>query len=255
MKSNCVISIYHDTRRPNKEGLYRVKLRVFSSDLGKARLFATKYAMTKKDFASAWNTVKTRSEYREIQFSLKSLENHAYEVAEKIKPFSFEAFERRLKAPTGGNSVFAFYDQIIARHKEDGQIGTSETYRLAMESLKKFLMTTGLNEPSLLQFNTVTPDWLKKYENYMTKIQHRTSTTVGIYLRTLRAVFNAAINDKEVDRDLYPFGKSKYIIPAGRKIKKALPQEELARLYHAKPETDEQARAQAFWFLSYSCKG
>jgi integrase/recombinase XerD len=48
-------------------------------------------------------------------------------------------------------------------------------------------------------------------------------TTVGIYNRTLRAIFNDAIAEEVISREnYYPFGNRKYKIPASRNVKKAL---------------------------------
>jgi len=89
----------------------------------------------------------------------------------------------------------------------------------------------------------------------MTETKGRSLTTVSIYVRALRAIFNKAIDEKEIDREYYPFGKRRYQVPATRNIKKALSREQLKTLFHAEPETPEQQKAKDFWFFSYSCNG
>jgi integrase len=82
-------------------------------------------------------------------------------------------------------------------------------------------------------------------------------TSVGIYLRGLRAVFNYCISQGLVKRDEhYPFGKHQYIIPAGQNIKKALTNDELRKIFDYKtiPKTFED-RAKDFWIFSYLCSG
>ena len=60
------------------------------------------------------------------------------------------------------------------------------------------------------------------YEIWL-KSQDISKTTIGIYLRPLRAVFNEAIEAKIIRRETcYPFGKRKYRIPSSKKVKKAL---------------------------------
>jgi len=75
----------------------------------------------------------------------------------------------------------------------------------------------------------ITPAFLKDYHASNTQkiIDDKTvglsDTTIGIYVRSLRAVYNYAISLGIIKRDeMYPFGKRQYIIPAGRNIKKAL---------------------------------
>ena len=67
----------------------------------------------------------------------------------------------------------------------------------------------------------VTPDFLYKYERWMLD-NGNSITTVGIYLRSLRTLFNNAIADGLLTKECYPFGKKRYEIPTGNNIKKAL---------------------------------
>jgi integrase len=81
-------------------------------------------------------------------------------------------------------------------------------------------------------------------------------TTVGIYLRSLRTLFNNAISDGTFPKDLYPFGKRKYEIPTGNNIKKALTLNDVASIYNYKAEKGsrtEMARDQ--WLFIYLCSG
>ena len=89
----------------------------------------------------------------------------------------------------------------------------------------------------------------------MTKIEGNSQATVGVYLRALRALFNRAIEDKEINKDCYPFGKRKYSIPATKNKKIALSSEQLKILFHSKPRIVQQEKAKDFWFFSYACNG
>jgi hypothetical protein len=54
-----------------------------------------------------------------------------------------------------------------------------------------------------LSFKEISADFLKRYEKWM--IEHRKSiTTVGIYMRTLRAIFNEAIHQEVVQKEQKP---------------------------------------------------
>ena len=69
-------------------------------------------------------------------------------------------------------------------------------------------------------FNDITVDWLKDYQNFMLA-KGKSYTTIAIYTRTLRVVFNLAIEDNDITNDIYPFGKNKFKIPRTKKVKKA----------------------------------
>ena len=255
MKKQYVVSVYLDTRRKKKKSLYPVKLRVYAPDLGKQKLYTTQFNFSKKDFNSIWETTKPRKEHRDNRLKIQAIENRANDVADKIVPFTFEKFEKRLYRKAGmGSNVFYHYDKIIERYKELDRIGTASNYELSKKSLISFILHSTGKEIQALPFNKITPVWLEDYEKFMLG-ERKSRTTVAIYLRPLRAVFNTAISEGDILVDLYPFGRGRYQIPMVKKVKKALSQDQLAKLFAAKPETPEQEKARDFWFLSYALNG
>jgi hypothetical protein len=59
-------------------------------------------------------------------------------------------------------------------------------------------------------------------------------TPVGIYIRSLRTLFNNAIDDGLINKEYYPFGKKKYEIPTSNNIKKALNLKDIGSIFHYK---------------------
>ena len=94
---------------------------------------------------------------------------------------------------------------------------------------------------------------MNEYESWLLN-QNISKTTVGIYLRPLRALFNEAIEDGIIKREkCYPFGRRKYRIPASKNIKKALDLTDIKKIYYYEcdPETASEQRARDFWLFSY----
>ncbi|NVO21564.1 MAG: site-specific integrase [Bacteroidetes bacterium] len=250
------ISLWLDTRRAKQNNQYPVRLRVYSFADRKAKLYTTKFEYSEKEFASIWETTKPRNEYKDQKNELTSLFILATSCANELKPFNFDQFERRMfRRPGDGYNVFYQYEQAINTLKANNQLGTASNYELSLKSLKNFIMYSRGTEPSKLLFSEITSVWLTKYEKYMLEELSRSKTTVSMYLRALRTLFNSAIADNEIDQIVYPFGRGKYIIPTGRRVKKALSKEEIARLFHAKAANPEQEKARDFWFFSYTCNG
>jgi site-specific recombinase XerD len=171
-------------------------------------------------------------------------------AASDLKRFSFEALEEKLSNKTieKQNDIESHYQAIIETLTKNKQIGTASSYKYSLKSLNEYC-----GKPDL-EFSDITPEWLKAYEAALLK-KGKSRTTIGIYLRPLRAVFNQAVDEKIVTPDLYPFGRRKYEIPAPKAVKKALNKEQLKQLFEAVPLTPEQAKAKDFWFLSYFCNG
>lgn len=256
MNKNLFISIYLDTRRAKANGKYPVKLRVFTASPRVQKLYPTVFELTKKEFESIWETAKPRNEWKQIRQELIAVESKANEVAELLSPFSFVQFEKRLFRKSGdGQNVEYQYLTRIQHLKSLNQIGTASTYELSFKSFKGFMSETRGKEIARLSFIEITPEWLERYEAFMIGTKGRSRTTVSMYLRTLRAIFNHAISENEIPKEIYPFGKRKYQIPAVKNIKKALTGDQLRALFEMTPKTPEQEKAKDFWFFSYACNG
>jgi integrase len=81
-------------------------------------------------------------------------------------------------------------------------------------------------------------------------------TTIGIYLRSLRTLFNNAIADGLLTKEYYPFGKKRYEIPTGNNIKKALSLKDIGAIFHYKAKAGSMAdRAKDYWIFMYLCNG
>jgi integrase/recombinase XerD len=251
VKKQVLISIYLDTRRAKSNGLFPVKLKVYCPLTVTRKYYPTSYEFSEIDFKSIWETTKKRKEHKDLNLELKAIEAKAYEAAKKLPVFNFEDFERLFigASSTGNNDVIFYYQKAIQAYFKNNQIKTAQSYELSLKSIQSF------DKKQPLNFFRITPQWLKDYENFMIEKQKRSQTTVGIYLRPLRAIFNKAISDKVISFDIYPFGKRKYTIPAPKGVKKALNNEQLGKLFKTKPATADQQKAKDFWFFSYACNG
>jgi integrase len=145
-------------------------------------------------------------------------------------------------------SIFGLYQTVIDEKLGQGKIGTAFNYRASMKSLMLFAPK--------LAYVDVTPKFLKEYEKYLLQ-NGKSISTVGIYLRPLRAILNEAISNNYLNREHYPFGPKKYIIPESRNIKKALAREDLKKIVDYVPDSKNifECRAKDFWLLSYLCQG
>ncbi|MGM0622367.1 MAG: phage integrase SAM-like domain-containing protein [Bacteroidota bacterium] len=266
------VTITQDTRRAKKakshstckEKIYPVKLRVYSPLLKRWKMYSTGFDMTVKEFESVWQTEKPRKIHQEKRNYLDAIRVKAVEAAENCDPFSFETFEKKLLRRKGdGKNVFYHFGEQIKLLKELGRYSTAESYELSLKSIKNYLKDKQksksktkqeIKEPTSLSFNSINELFLKKYETYMIS-KGKSKTTVGIYLRNLRAIFNLAINEGEISEDIYPFGKGKYKIPKGRAVKKALTKQQILALIKTEPEIPEQKKAKDFWLFSFICNG
>jgi len=255
------ICIILDQRREKLNGLYPVKLSVFSNYLKKRKKYSLSIDLTKDKFNQIWingQTTNLRGENKELRIKLLKFVAKAEADVKAITNFSFDQFEKKyFRKTTDANNVFYHFEKVIKDNLQKNKIGTSESYKYTLKSLKDFANNKGGKELTKLSFATITPEWLQKYQDHMLSLG-KSFTTISIYTRTLRVIFNNAIEDKDISGDIYPFGltkNKKFQIPETKKVKKALTGKELAILFKAKPLKIEQERAKDFWFFSYACNG
>ena len=174
-----------DIRRKKDSDIYPVKLRITYNRSQKYYLLG--YKMTKVEFEEVMKN-PTPKKYHDARTQLNHLELKAKRIITDLEAFSFNQFEEKyFKNDKAGKSIYELYDATIKNKTVEGRISTAINYRCSMNSLKKF--------KSLLAYVDVTPQFLKKYESYLLA-KGKSISTVGIYLRPLRAILNEAIQRK-----------------------------------------------------------
>ncbi|WP_421811489.1 tyrosine-type recombinase/integrase [Flagellimonas sp.] len=248
------ISMVLDKRRKKKNGKYPVKLRVFTSTPRKQKLYNTRFEFSEEEFSSIWETVRPRAKYKQTRKMLQAIEQNAWSVANELEPFDFELFEKKLfRKRRDGTNVSYLYGERIKELRSMDKISTANNYGIALKSFGRFCESEKkkIEELSLFEVNT---NWLNRYEHYMVE-QGKSLTTVSIYIRTLKTIFNKAIEEKEIESGYFPFGKGKYIVPKVSNKKKALTKEQLKQLFEARPKSPQEEKAKDFWFFSFACNG
>jgi len=95
---------------------------------------------------------------------------------------------------------------------------------------------------------------LKRYEKYLFE-DGKSYTTIGMYIRGLRTVFNEAIKSGIIRASLYPFGKEKYDIPFGEGRKLALTLQQIKEVISFSDGLEATEHYRDLWFFSYLCNG
>jgi integrase/recombinase XerD len=254
---NYANSLFLDTRRKKKNGKYPVKLRVWNPQTKKQKLYPTVFELTQNEFDSIWLTSKTRNEHKATKNKMAALLKMADDIAEKLKIFNFNDFEAKMMVkPNEGTYVKSRYDIFIRRLIQKQSFGTASNYQLAAKSIENFCADVKHQNFDDLQFFQINKDWLEDYEFYMITTKGRSSTTVSMYARTLRTLFNDAIDNEIVPAENYPFkGKNGYKVPSGTAVKKALNDNQIKLLFNCKPENEFQQRAKDFFFFIFFCGG
>lgn len=127
------------------------------------------------------------------------------------------------------------------------RIRTAANYQTSYNAIARF--------KGNMRFTDITVAFLKQYEVWMLA-QNYSKTTVGIYTRCLRAIFNEAIFQGIIKKNkCYPFGRRKFQPPASKNIKKAVTLDDVAQIYFYELTCDRERKAKDFWLFSCFANG
>jgi integrase len=280
---SVAIAVVLDTRRMKEDHTYPIKLSVNFQRVTK--LYTSVFNLSQEDYRKL-SATRLAAELIVVRDKIKELKCQAELIIKEVEPFTFSEFERKfvqqsallrqrkIKVQTVVSSSSDFdytpffkrfsivtencndastlchnYKVYIQKLLREGRISSAVSYHCSYVSLKKFRANLKLAE--------ITPSSLAEYEN--TQKQNGISkSTIGIYLRPLRAIFNEAIEQGIISRQKnYPFGRRKYQIPASRNIKKALDLRDIEQIYRYQSAggNENEQRAKDFWLFSYFSNG
>ncbi|MGN6212720.1 tyrosine-type recombinase/integrase [Parafilimonas sp.] len=270
-----------DMRRQKENGTYPIKMWVMFKR--KSKSYQTVFETTAADFEKLYSP-NTKGAIKQLRENLKDLNISAELYLKEIDDFSFDEFEkgfvlnnpafkeRKIKVvikehESSKTFDYSIYEKRFVIFKEThpypdsisfmfqtyvkrllriGKIGSAVHYQTAYHSFKKFRGN--------VRFADVTVDYLAEYQYWLLQ-QNKSKTTVGMYARNMRTMYNEAIEANLAKRKNYPFGRRKYIIPASRNIKKALTGEDLKKIYCYQTDCPKKSKARDMWLFMYFGNG
>lgn len=207
-----------------------------------------------------------RGKYRDIAFEYKKITDKANKIINDLSIFSFNQFEQKfMNEVKDWDNVFAAMIEHIKELKSEDRFSYAMSFESTLRAVKEFHEDKTFNFNSRdkvvnryekylsgkqLNFVDITPAWLKKFEKYL-KGKGKKKSTLGIYVRNLRVLFNLAIKKHNV-RAEYPFNEHKPKTSSKRKI--ALTAEQISLI--ANYQTDDpkaQFYRDMFMFSFLAC--
>ena len=243
------LTYFFDTRSKLLDGNYPIKLTVYFGRQKKR--YKTPFKATQEVYDRLLaNRLRDESTKQLKRQTVSWLDKQTL-IAESIVPFTFTDFEnvfyaektqsRKIQLNDGVSSIYEKHMQAL---KDEGRISTANSYQDSLTSM--------LSYKKNLKVSQITPDFLKGYEKWMTD-NGRSLTTVGMYVRALRTIFNIAIENELIGASKYPF--KKYTIPAPQKISRTLKKEEIKLIINYTAKRDADAIALDYWVFSFISNG
>ena len=244
-KDGITIAVVLDKYKPKRNGLYPVRIRVTYHR-------QRQYYPTGKDLTlEQWERIPlTRN--RDLKAIRENITN-SFDIVRQnvdelaaIAGFSFDALNTRLKSGATDTVNTAFRAKI-ADLNEQNRIGNAIVYDNVLKGLERFA-------GDKIRFDAVTVEWVKKYERFLHS-EDKTTSTIGIHLRTLRAILNEARRSGIVKESQYPFGRGRYEIQAGEGRKLALTLGQIGKVARYEDGSDATAKYRDYWMFLYLCNG
>jgi len=183
-------------------------------------------------------------------------------IAEKLKAYNTTIIE--LKATNQDFTSSSLVDKVDGGNslvrKTVNDLFVEHLQRLENEKRRGYMLSVRYVYNSLINFNKhlnipfaeIDVSWLKRYESWL-RSREVSQNTIGIHFRTLRVLYNLAIEEKAVKEELYPFKSFKVSKLHEETAKRALSKENVERIISF-PPTDDYMRfaIDIFAFTYYS---
>lgn len=166
-------------------------------------------------------------------------------IKNQNQEFTFDRFEKRFFSSLKNITVFGFIDKEIEQMKKDGRFSSHNVAKPMLSRLKEF-------HPKEFKFLDFDYSFLKGFQSHLAL----TCSTNGIaaYFRTLKALYNKAVNEGYADSGINPF--KQISIKKEATPKRALQKEQMAAIMNYK--IDEGTRlfhSRNYFVFSFLCRG
>lgn len=184
-------------------------------------------------------------------------------IADKLKEYSAKIVE--LKATNQEFTSTTLVEKVCVNRvnrKTVGDLFKAHINSLTSSGRKSYALSIKQLYNSLIEFNghldipfaEMDIAWLRRYEAFLRR-KGLTENTIGIRFRTLRSIYNVAIEEDAVTAELYPFKKLKVSKLHQETAKRALSKEDIERVLSYKSTNRYMRFPIDIFAFTYYCGG
>ena len=209
--------------KPLKNGELPLKIRVCKAR--KTRYINLGVSTRKEDWDFEKNQPKADCPNKELLEKLifnkiSEVRSKVVELKSEDKEFSATTLIEKVSNPVKPITVGELFKQHLHCLEEEKRTGYRLSIQQTYNSLLKF------NKHLDIYFPEIDISWLKRYEIWLRK-EGKAENTIGIRFRTIRMIFNLAIEMEIVKPEYYPFKKFKVSKLHQSTVKRAITKEEI----------------------------
>lgn len=147
--------------------------------------------------------------------------SHLLTLKRRKNDFTVDELVDMIKKPKETLSFTEYSKELIKRLRAANRLGNADSYQWALNKVHKFSGKTNL------EFQEINYKFLTKLKEYHLG-EGYTINGLNVYTRAIKAIYNKAINEGIISRDLYPFDNFK--IKNEKTQKRAISKEDMQKI-------------------------
>lgn len=194
---------------------------------------------------------KKYSNFKDLKILIRDKINQAekkiIQLDDQDEPYSVEELVDALNIKKTSKSVFLYTENLIKRMEKSGSIGNARVYQNTLNVFKKY------SNDRDLKFNSLTTRVVNGFIEYLSTKGNK-KNSISVHFRTLRAIYNKAIQEKAAQEALYPFNKIK--VKTESTLKRAITKEKINEIRKLKlSNKSELDKARDYFLFSFNMRG
>ena len=246
-------------KESNRDGNHSIILLIVKNR--KNTKISTNYSCKFEDWSFETNMLKSNKKGNE-QKKIAEINNFIGRTNVKVEEFilqnrrleidfSLEDLKNEIKSndkKVNSNDYYSFHQDIIEEFKTSNKTSSAKINKDTLNSIKKF------HRKESLKFSELNYEFVSKYDSFL-RSRGGTDSGIGIKMRTIRAIFNKAINRKHIPKNIYPFELYKISKLKKEAKKEYLTENEVTLLENGIFTDKKLILARDMYLFSFYCRG
>ena len=164
------------------------------------------------------------------------------------KDYTVSSLIEKVDTPITNNTVLQLFNNEIQRLKQENRLKTASTYKELLVSMIDF------NKHLDIYISEIKIVWLRQYEAFLRK-KGLSDNSLGVRFRTLRAIYNKAIELNIVKQEYYPFKVYKVSKLHKETVKRAIQKSDIEAIINYSADNEHARLAIDIFYFSYLSGG
>jgi len=227
------------------DGKCNIKIRI--THQGKVRYIATPWYCLPKDMSKDGRIKSSYLGYTTLNRAIYRLLIQYNSIIDNLGPevifIDINTLTNKLKGHGDSGTDFMVYAGArITRLKAQKRLSYAESYQVMLTHLK------GHTSKESLLFKEITVDFLQGFEHYLF-LRGCKVNTIRIYLNSIRAIFNHAIDNNVIRQEIFPFRK--FRIKQEKTQRRSLSRDQICKLMTGSYLPAQQRSVDIFMLIFY----